>query len=108
MSGQARKALRALKALVKLQAHVRGYLMRRRAAETLQSMQALIRAQASVLMQKGRAPNEDRRFQPDIRPRNSMVTFILFVFSAEYILIIPVFFSPCHIKSHFIHIYVEI
>ncbi|RWR78238.1 IQ motif [Cinnamomum micranthum f. kanehirae] len=59
----ARKALQALKGLVKLQAHVRGYLVRRRAAQTLQSMQALIRAQATVQMQKGRLPIEDCRFQ---------------------------------------------
>ncbi|KAG8084866.1 hypothetical protein GUJ93_ZPchr0010g7461 [Zizania palustris] len=44
----AKKALRALKAVVKLQALVRGYLVRRQAAATLQSMQALFRAQAIV------------------------------------------------------------
>ncbi|GAB2219713.1 hypothetical protein Droror1_Dr00007350 [Drosera rotundifolia] len=44
----ARKARRALKGLVKLQALVRGYLVRKQAAATLNGMQALIRAQASV------------------------------------------------------------
>ncbi|CAM0954496.1 unnamed protein product [Alopecurus aequalis] len=43
----ARKALRALKSLVKLQALVRGYLVRRQTATTLHRLQALMRLQAS-------------------------------------------------------------
>ncbi|KAI9188624.1 hypothetical protein LWI28_016401 [Acer negundo] len=50
----ARKAHRALKGLVKLQALVRGFLVRKRAAATLHSMQALIRAQTAVRSQRAR------------------------------------------------------
>lgn len=44
---QARRALRALKSLVKIQALVRGYLVRKQAAQTLHRLQALMRLQAS-------------------------------------------------------------
>ncbi|XP_041006631.1 protein IQ-DOMAIN 14-like [Juglans microcarpa x Juglans regia] len=69
----ARKALRALKGLVKLQALVRGYLVRKQATATLRSMQALIRAQATVRSQKARlliVNNETIRFE--VRARKSM------------------------------------
>lgn len=50
----ARKALRALKGLVRIQALVRGFLVRRQAAATLHRMEALIRAQANARASKAR------------------------------------------------------
>ncbi|XP_022731967.1 protein IQ-DOMAIN 31-like [Durio zibethinus] len=71
----ARKALRALRGLVKIQALVRGYLVRKQATATLHSMQALIRAQATIRSLKARRiiNHDANRF--DIRARKSMERF---------------------------------
>lgn len=73
---QARRALRALKGLVKLQAHVRGYLVRKQTTATLHGMQALIRAQVTARSQRARAcggltNNNSNRLES--RARKSMV-----------------------------------
>ncbi|XP_074279633.1 protein IQ-DOMAIN 17-like [Silene latifolia] len=57
----ARRALRALKGLVKLQALVRGHNVRKQAKMTLKCMQALVRVQARVLDQRMRLSHEGTR-----------------------------------------------
>ncbi|KAK8555157.1 hypothetical protein V6N13_037489 [Hibiscus sabdariffa] len=56
----ARKALNALKGLVKLQALVRGHLVRKQATATLRCMQALITAQARVRAQRIRMVEDSK------------------------------------------------
>lgn len=71
----ARKALRALRGLVKLQALVRGFLVRKRAAATLYSMQALLRAQTAVRSQRAHRSFKDQWVQPETRHRKSTERF---------------------------------
>ncbi|KAF8089120.1 hypothetical protein N665_0517s0007 [Sinapis alba] len=69
----ARKALRALKGIVKLQALVRGYLVRKRAAAMLHSIQALIRVQTAVRSKRNRCHKKE--YNNMSQPRHSFDKF---------------------------------
>ena len=57
---QARRARRALKGLVRLQALVRGHIVRKQAAITLRCMQSLVRVQARVRARRVRVALENQ------------------------------------------------
>ncbi|GJR10096.1 IQ-DOMAIN 31-like protein [Tanacetum coccineum] len=61
----ARRALRALKGLVKFQALFRGFLVRKRVAATIYSMQALLRAQMAI---RSKRVELALRYQLDVQP----------------------------------------
>ncbi|KAF5736802.1 protein IQ-DOMAIN 14-like [Tripterygium wilfordii] len=65
----ARKALHALKGLVKLQALVRGHLVRKQATATLRCMQALVTVQAKVRAQRLRMAEEAK---PPVNQKQAM------------------------------------
>ncbi|GJY62155.1 IQ-DOMAIN 31-like protein [Tanacetum coccineum] len=74
----ARRALRALKGLVKFQALFRGFLVRKRVAATLYSMQALLRAQLAVRSKRVElAVRYELDVQPEIRHGESTIRSLL-------------------------------
>jgi len=70
---QARRALRALRALVRLQAIFRGRLVRKQAAVTLRCMQALVRVQERVKAKNVRNSPEKKSKQGILYEQHNQV-----------------------------------
>ncbi|RDX62881.1 Protein IQ-DOMAIN 14, partial [Mucuna pruriens] len=62
----ARRALRALKALVKLQALVRGHIVRKQSADMLRRMQTLVRLQAQARASRAHLSDNTRSFKSSL------------------------------------------
>ncbi|KAK4385021.1 protein IQ-DOMAIN 14 [Sesamum angolense] len=65
----ARRALRALKGLVKLQALVRGHMIRKQSADMLRRMQAMARIQARASAHRSESSNTNTKFSKPGHPQ---------------------------------------
>ncbi|GJM96849.1 hypothetical protein PR202_ga13719 [Eleusine coracana subsp. coracana] len=72
----ARRARRALKGLVRLQALVRGHIVRKQAAITLRCMQALVRVQARVRARRVRVALENQNDQQNTQHEQTNESYV--------------------------------
>lgn len=105
---QARRALKALKGLVRLQALVRGHVVRKQAAITLRCMQALVRVQARVRARHVRITLESQLAQQKLQQQlvnearvreievGNTVLEVTLVFIVKYIQLFLSSLFPCN------------